>query len=294
MSPITRYKNLDYLLQVSGLPPAKIQEFYIFNLDDVKDIHIDMGSFTHNYFEISFSSGYDMDVSIGHKNQNVLNDKLWFLSPNQLFNWKANSFTYDAVSYTILFKPELLPFTKGAYTLYNQFPFFNRNTQSIFQLNPEQKEKIVALLKSLHQEHQKFSHDSIHIISSLLTLLLFTCKRELNTTKSTKKVSRAEKLTLQFEQLAQQTAKGKQPISYYAGKLNVSAVYLSECVKKTTGKTTKQIIDEYLIIEAKSILKHSEKSVSQIAMDLGFDDTSNFTKYFKKHTNYSPTEYKNT
>lgn len=295
MTEITRYKNLDYLLQEAGLPLAKTPDFYIFKLDDVADIEIDMGSHSHNFFEISFSTGYDLDIYIGHQKKNVLEGTLWFLSPNQLINWDIHSICDNNISYTILFKPELLPFTKGSYTLYNQFPFFNRNTKATYHLTSEQKNTIIRLMNDLYVEHKNFGEDSLQLIISHLSILLFTCKRELNIEKNLiNKRTRPEEITLQFENLVQQSTNSKQSIKYFADKLNVSSVYLSECIKKITGKTTKQIIDEYLIIEAKSVLKHSSKSIAQIAMDLGFDDKSNFGKYFKKHTGMSPVEYQNT
>lgn len=296
MSKITRYKNLEYLLQVSGLPPVKMQDFYIFNLDDVKDASVDLGSHSHNYFEISFNIGTDIEMFVGHKTENVSNDKIWFLTPNQLLNWENNNDALQEHHYfAILFKAELLPFTKGAYTMYKEFPFFNRNSQVIFQLNIEQRETIFDLFNKIHKEHKNFNKDSPQIIISYLTILLYTCKRELHVHQNiNSKKSRAEEIALQFEHLAQQSSEGKKSIAYYANILHVSPVYLSECVKKIIGKTAKQIIDEYLIIEAKSVLKHSDKSITQIAMDLEFDDKSNFSKYFKKHTGFSPTEYQNT
>ena len=64
--------------------------------------------------------------------------------------------------------------------------------------------------------------------------------------------------------------------------------------KKQQVKTAKQIIDEYLVLEAKSLLKQSTNSVAEIGYALGFEDNSNFVKYFKKQTNFTPKQYKST
>ena len=68
--------------------------------------------------------------------------------------------------------------------------------------------------------------------------------------------------------------------------------YLSSIIKKHSDKSAAQWIDEYLILEAKSFLKYSDKSMKEIVNDLNFSDSSFFSKYFKKHTGMTPTEYK--
>jgi len=61
---------------------------------------------------------------------------------------------------------------------------------------------------------------------------------------------------------------------------------------KATRKTAKRIITEYLILESKSLLNQSTKTINDIAFQLGFNDTSNFIAFFKKNTSSTPSQYR--
>ena len=66
---------------------------------------------------------------------------------------------------------------------------------------------------------------------------------------------------------------------------------LNQLCKKTAGKTPKQIIDEHTILEAKRRLAIENTQVTQLAYELGFDEVGNFTKYFRKHTLLTPSQF---
>ena len=77
-------------------------------------------------------------------------------------------------------------------------------------------------------------------------------------------------------------------VNDYAKKLNVSTKHLSEVVSKTFGRSPLQIIHDILLLEAKGQLYSTEKSVSEIAYDLKFDDPSHFAQFIKSRTGLSP------
>jgi AraC-like DNA-binding protein len=87
---------------------------------------------------------------------------------------------------------------------------------------------------------------------------------------------------------------GLPDVKYFASKLNLSTNYLSDLLHKYTGKTTQEHIHLKLIDKAKSLLWSTEKSISEIAYDLGFEYPSHFTKIFKAKTGLSPKEFRNT
>lgn len=80
-------------------------------------------------------------------------------------------------------------------------------------------------------------------------------------------------------------------VSFYADKLCISPKYLSLLVKETTGKSAARWIDEFVLMEAKNLLRFSGKNVQQVAYALNFSKQSSFGKYFKHMTGQSPTEY---
>lgn len=84
---------------------------------------------------------------------------------------------------------------------------------------------------------------------------------------------------------------GKTPL-YFATKLNCTVDHLNQTLKKVTGKTTQQLIQERIIEEAKVLLKHSNYSIKEIAWSLHFQETSHFVNFYKKHTHQTPLQYR--
>ncbi len=81
--------------------------------------------------------------------------------------------------------------------------------------------------------------------------------------------------------------------AYYAEKLHVTYRQMNEACKMVTQKTAKQFIDHFLIMEAKRRLALSGMSVKEVSFEMGFEEPSNFIKYFKKHTQKTPSEFLN-
>lgn len=82
-------------------------------------------------------------------------------------------------------------------------------------------------------------------------------------------------------------------VKFYADKLCLTPNYLSGAIKEYTGKTATEWVNEYVILEAKMMLKDSELSVSEIAYQLNFPSQSAFGKYFKQQTGVGPKAYRN-
>jgi len=80
-------------------------------------------------------------------------------------------------------------------------------------------------------------------------------------------------------------------VSFYAEKLFISPKYLSLLVKEATGRSASRWIDDYVLMEAKNLLRFSGKNIQQVAYALNFSTQSSFGKYFKHLTGMSPTEY---
>lgn len=81
-------------------------------------------------------------------------------------------------------------------------------------------------------------------------------------------------------------------VTFYAEQLCITPKYFSSLVKKLSGKSAAQWIDNYVILEAKNLLKYSDMSIQEIAYRLNFSTQSFFGKYFKHQTGLSPTQYR--
>lgn len=78
----------------------------------------------------------------------------------------------------------------------------------------------------------------------------------------------------------------------YAKSLNISTPYLNECVKTATGNSVSYHIQQRVILEAKRLLYHSNKSIKEIAGELGYDDYSYFIRLFVKITGMTPLAFR--
>lgn len=99
---------------------------------------------------------------------------------------------------------------------------------------------------------------------------------------------------LLFKDLLEIHFKEIKSVSTYCEKLSVTEKRLNKATSQILGKTPKQMIDERLLLEAKRLLIHETYTVKEIAYELGFDEPTNFIKYFRKHTQKSPKEFRET
>ena len=97
---------------------------------------------------------------------------------------------------------------------------------------------------------------------------------------------------LLFETLLEQHFKQQHQVSFYARQILISEKKLHKVTTQILGKPPKQLIDERVILEAKRLLSYSQDSVKTIAYDLGFDEPTNFIKFFKKHTDQTPNNFR--
>ena len=81
-------------------------------------------------------------------------------------------------------------------------------------------------------------------------------------------------------------------VAFYADALHITPKYLSTVIKEVSGKSAAEWIDDFVIKEAKNLLKYSSKSIQEITYALNFSTQSLFGKYFKRHTGMSPSEYR--
>ena len=81
-------------------------------------------------------------------------------------------------------------------------------------------------------------------------------------------------------------------VVYFANRLCISPKHLSMVVKKVSGRTASDWIDEYVVLEAKQMLRTTTLTVQEVSRELNFANQSFFGKYFKKHVGMSPSEYR--
>ena len=104
--------------------------------------------------------------------------------------------------------------------------------------------------------------------------------------------NRAEEYFRQFTELLGEHYKHERSVGFYARQLCITPKYLTTLVKRISGKSVSEWIDNYVILEAKTLLKYSNMSVQEIAYYLNFPNQSFFGSYFKRNAGMSPSQYK--
>ena len=104
--------------------------------------------------------------------------------------------------------------------------------------------------------------------------------------------NRAEEYFRQFTELLGEHYKHERSVGFYARQLCITPKYLTTLIKRMSGKSVSEWIDNYVILEAKTLLKYSNMSVQEIAYYLNFPNQSFFGSYFKRNAGMSPSQYK--
>lgn len=103
---------------------------------------------------------------------------------------------------------------------------------------------------------------------------------------------RSEAYFQRFTELLGENYRKERSVGFYARQLCITPKYLTTLIKRVTGASVSEWIDRYVILEAKTLLKHSHMSIQEIAYSLNFPNQSFFGSYFKRVTGMSPTQYK--
>lgn len=148
----------------------------------------------------------------------------------------------------------------------------------------------LKMKEKLMQAGNPFRKFSIKAYSYVLCALAF----EQLVANSAGKISNSDypmRLYGRFIELVQHDYRQHRTVQYYAGALNITPKYFSMLIKKVSGKTAGKWIDEYVLLEARALLKSRRYTVQQISDMLSFPNQSFFAKYFKAHMGCTPTQY---
>lgn len=164
-------------------------------------------------------------------------------------------------------------------------------------LNPVSLNKAVSIcpelagnLITLLDEELKQSSDNfqIGIAQSFLRIILLQAERRYASSFP----PIINNIGRQFYNAVEQYFRKNRSSEYYINLLGINEKILSKEIKALTGKTPKVYIDSRTILEAKRLLSYSSLSAKEIGYELGFDEPTNFNKYFRKHTGMTPTQFR--
>jgi AraC family transcriptional activator of pobA len=153
---------------------------------------------------------------------------------------------------------------------------------------------ILSLINSLTREtglaFDPFQSDILY--NFLHNLLLFSEREYRQRGFREIKKSRALDITLEFKDHVEKMFRTDRHVNHFALKMNITEKRLNKATSAVLGKTPKQVIDDRVLLESKRLLAYSSDSIKEVGYELGFEEPTNFIKYFRKHTRYTPAEFR--
>lgn len=129
------------------------------------------------------------------------------------------------------------------------------------------------------------------VIAALTYQLIQIITRSIPPESNERPRSRRAAYVHDFIDLVHEHHRRERSVAFYADKLFISPKYLSLIIKESLGRSAAEIIDDYVILEAKNLLRFSGKNIQQVSYELNFPNQSSFGKYFKHLVGLSPSEY---
>jgi AraC-like DNA-binding protein len=240
------------------------------------------------YMLIFYTNGLSKQL-VDYEWYNVKKNTLIYLSKEQV---NAFRFNKDLAGYCMLFSKEY--FEKRFNFLTNE-TVFRLFTPYLFSptLQIPANSDFQNYFELLYKEYsriEQFNQESI--IDALFTVILTKAEQFKQIQTSKLNDSSKTKLFLRFYNLLSEKFINSRSAEFYAKELAVTYKHLNSVCKELLNKTAKKFIDDYIILEAKRRLINSELKSTELAYFLGFEDPTNFIKYFKKITGLTPNSFK--
>ena len=171
--------------------------------------------------------------------------------------------------------------------LLNLFNPFTGNTP--ISINEKLKTLFVLLEQEFNSPHDNFQADLIHNL--LNSFLIESARQSIINEKNTIK-NQDYSTALLFSKLVDQHYRSLRKVNDYIEIMGITAKPLSKALQSIVGKTPKQYLDDRILLEAKRLLVYSDESVKEITFILGFEEPTNFSKFFREQTGLSPAEFR--
>ncbi|WP_292945473.1 helix-turn-helix domain-containing protein [Olleya sp. UBA1516] len=205
----------------------------------------------------------------------------------------AFQFTKNLKGYILLFTEDYLLKQINALPKNELIRLFNAHLFSpIIQVPIDSN--VVHYIELLFEEYhnQKEDYNQENTYKSLHNIIFSKLERLKQYQTIHLKQSKLLNTFLDFKSLLDLHFKTSRNADFYAEKLNITYKHLNTICKATIAITAKQFIDQFVVLEAKRLLINSEIKSTELAYSLGFEESTNFVKYFKKHTGFTPNKFK--
>lgn len=182
----------------------------------------------------------------------------------------------------------------------NMMPLFLKFIENpTLALTPEESRSMRGMIAQIERETRgPETHFSFDIVSGLIAATIYKVGDIMyhylaeHPEGQNNSHNRAEEYFKQFTHLLGEHFREERSVGFYARQLCITPKYLTTLIKRISGQSVSEWIDNYVILEAKTLLKYSTMSIQEIAYYLNFPNQSFFGSYFKRNTGMSPSQYK--
>ena len=233
----------------------------------------------HSLFELVCITNGNLELTIDFQTYNLKENTVYLIKPGQIHQWSKDDFPNSCIGYTFHFSKDFLP----SYLMVNKL--FENSSLPVIEISPLIVENINKLIVMIEEEN-KNSSLSAYLFGTILEYIL-------KFKKSTTNLYYKDQRIYALIDLIEKNFKEEKSALFYANHFDITTKRLNELTKQYLDKTLSSLIIDRNIIEIKRELTYSPQAIKEISENLGFNDTSHFSKFFKKYTSYTPLEFKN-
>lgn len=238
------------------------------------------------------------DLRYGKNTYDYQEGTLVFIAPGQVMSGDSSGEVYQPKGYALVFHPDLIHGTTLGRHI-QKYTFFGYQSNEALHLSEQEKKSVLHCFGQIkHELKRAIDKHSKTLIVSNIELLLNYCTRFYDRQFLTRDhvhkgvLERFERLLNDFFLSDKPQTVGLPSVAYCAQELHLSANYFGDLIKKETGKSAQEYIQQKVIEVAKERIFDDSKSIGQIAYELGFKYSQHFTRFFKQRVGQSPNEYR--
>ena len=222
-----------------------------------------------------------------------------FIAPGQVMGSDDDGSLHQPAGWALMFHPELLRGTSLAHII-KEYSYFSYNANEALHLSEQERKVVIECINNVAEElRHPIDKHSRSLIIDTMKLLFDRCIRFYDRQFITREnanndlLARFELLLNNYYHSALAASKGIPTVQYCADQLCLSTNYFSDLVKKETGMSAIKHIQQKIMDIAKERIMNTQKSISQISDEMGFQYPQHFTRWFKKMEGCTPNEYRN-
>jgi len=264
---------------LEGFSIRHVRDILLAGKDMVQKLH------RHDFFYILALEKGRGKHEIDFTSYEVCDNSVFFLRPGQV-----HQLTLKAVStgYLMEFKTDFYyPHDKVSNQLLRK-----ASNMNFYQPDANSFKKLLSILTYIFQEYTGKQERYHEIIKANLGILFIELARQNSKSLSNNVIPYTQERLEEFLELLETHISDQKKVSQYAEMLSLTPYQLNAITKVTLGKTCSELINEYIILEAKRYLLATSNQVNQIADHLGYEDVSYFIRFFKKQTGSSPESFR--